>query len=180
MEGIPGSVGGGIRMNAGAMGSETFDRGVSVRFLDVMGTQHEKRRHEIAFRYRNVPEFMEHICVSATFRGTPAPLPEIDAKLALSMEKRKTTQPIAASAGCIFKNPDACPAGKLIDELHLKGTRIGGAVISEVHGNFIVNEGGATARDVLALIALVQRTAREQRGIDIEPEVQIIGEDDPF
>ena len=96
------------------------------------------------------------------------------------MEKRKTSQPIAASAGCIFKNPAACPAGKLVQELGLKGTRIGGAVISDVHGNFIVNDGGATAKDVLEVIALVQRTAREQRGIEVETEVQIIGEDAPF
>lgn len=180
MEGIPGSVGGGIRMNAGAIGAETFDQVVSVRFLDVAGNLQEKTRDQIVHRYRSVPEFMEHVCVSATFRGTPAPLAEIDAKLAQSMEKRKTSQPIAASAGCIFKNPSTCPAGKLIHELGLKGTRIGGAVVSEVHGNFIVNDGGATARDVIDLIALVQRTAREQRGIEVETEVQIIGEDQPF
>jgi len=180
MEGIPGSVGGGIRMNAGAMGAETFDQVVSVRYLDVAGHLHEKTRDQITAKYRNVPEFMEHICVSATFRGTPAPVTEIDAKLAESMEKRKSTQPIAASAGCIFKNPATCPAGKLIQELGLKGTRIGGAVISDVHGNFIVNNGGATAKDVLELIAMVQRTAREQRGIEVETEVQIIGEDTPF
>jgi len=180
MEGIPGSVGGGIRMNAGAMGSEAFDQVVSVRYLDVMGGLHGKSRDQIIYRYRSVPEFMEHVCVSATFRGVPAPLAEIDEKLALSMEKRKATQPIAASAGCIFKNPATCPAGKLIQELNLKGTRAGGAVISDVHGNFIINEGGATARDVLELIAIVQRTAREQRGIEIETEVQIIGEDVPF
>jgi UDP-N-acetylenolpyruvoylglucosamine reductase len=167
-------------MNAGAMGGETFDQVVSVRYLDVMGDLHEKTRSEITYRYRSAPEFMEHVCVSATFRGVPAPQAEIDEKLALSMEKRKTGQPIAASAGCIFKNPDPCPAGKLIHELNLKGTRAGGAVISEVHGNFIVNDGGATARDVLELIALVQRTAREQRGIEVETEVQIIGEDNPF
>ncbi len=180
MEGIPGSVGGGIRMNAGAMGAETFDQVVSVRYLDVAGQVHEKTRDQITAKYRNVPEFMEHICVSATFRGMPATVAEIDAKLAESMEKRKTSQPIAASAGCIFKNPATCPAGKLIQELGLKGTRVGGAVISEVHGNFIVNDGGAKARDVLELIELVQRTAREQRGIGIETEVQIIGEDTPF
>lgn len=180
MEGIPGSVGGGIRMNAGAMSVETFDQVVSVKFLDVAGNVQEKKREQISAKYRSVPEFMEHICVSATFRGVPAPVAEIDAKLALSMEKRKTSQPIAASAGCIFKNPATCPAGKLVQELGLKGTRIGGAVISDVHGNFIVNDGGATAKEVLEVIALVQRTAREQRGIEVETEVQIIGEDAPF
>ncbi len=180
MEGIPGSVGGGIRMNAGAMGVETFDQVVSVRYLDVAGNVHEKTREQITAKYRSVPEFMDHICVSATFRGTPAPVAEIDEKLALSLEKRKISQPIAASAGCIFKNPATCPAGKLVQELGLKGTRIGGAVISDVHGNFIVNDGGATAKDVLELISLVQRTAREQQGIEMETEVQIIGDDLPF
>jgi UDP-N-acetylmuramate--alanine ligase len=126
-----------------------------------------------------VPEFMENICVSAVFRGTPAPLEEIDAKLAASMEKRKTSQPIAASAGCIFKNPAECPAGKLVHELGLKGTRHGGALISEVHGNFIVNDSGATARDVIELIEQVKRTARTERGIEMEVEVQIVGEEPP-
>ena len=180
MEGIPGSVGGGIRMNAGAMGTETFDQVVSVRYLDVAGNLQEKTRDQIAAKYRSVPEFMEQVCVSATFRGKPAPVADIDARLAESMEKRKTSQPIAASAGCIFKNPATCPAGKLVQELGLKGTRVGGAVISEVHGNFIVNDGGATAKDVLELIALVQRTAREKRSLEVETEVQIIGEDAPF
>ncbi len=180
MEGIPGSVGGGIRMNAGAMGGETFDQVVSVSYLDVMGGLRTKTKDAIPHHYRSAPEFMEHVCVSATFRGVPAPVEEIDGKLAQSMEKRKSGQPIAASAGCIFKNPESCPAGKLVQELGLKGSRAGGAAISEVHGNFIVNEGGATARDVLELISLVQRTAREQRGIQVETEVQIIGEDHPF
>lgn len=180
MEGIPGSAGGGIRMNAGAMGTETFDQVVSVRYLDVMGNLQEKTKDQIAYRYRSVPEFMENVCVSATFRGIPTPLSEIDARLAQSMEKRKTSQPIAASAGCIFKNPPTCPAGKLIQELGLKGARVGAAAVSDIHGNFIVNEGGATARNVLDLIRQIQRSAREERGIEIETEVQIIGDDTPF
>lgn len=96
------------------------------------------------------------------------------------MQKRRTTQPKESSAGCIFKNPAACPAGKLIDELGLKNMRIGGARISEVHGNFIVNDRDATASDVLALIDYVKATARAQRGIEMETEVQILGEDRLF
>jgi UDP-N-acetylenolpyruvoylglucosamine reductase len=90
--------------------------------------------------------------------------------------KRWETQPAAASAGCIFKNPGNIPAGKLIDELGLKGTRIGGAVVSDEHGNFIVNNGTATARDVLDLIEVIKGRARADRGIELETEVEIVGE----
>jgi UDP-N-acetylenolpyruvoylglucosamine reductase len=90
--------------------------------------------------------------------------------------KRWETQPAAPSAGCIFKNPQTIPAGKLIDELGLKGTRVGGAVVSEEHGNFIVNNGQATARDVLALIDVIKQRVRSARGIELETEVEIIGE----
>src|SRR2546425_13239359 len=90
--------------------------------------------------------------------------------------KRWETQPAAASAGCIFKNPKAIPAGKLIEELGLKGTRVGGAVVSDVHGNFIINERHATARDVLSLIAIIKERARSARGVELETEVEILGE----
>ena len=90
--------------------------------------------------------------------------------------KRWQSQPAAPSAGCMFKNPASIPAGKLIDELGLKGTRAGGAVVSAEHGNFIVNEGTATARDVLELIEIVRQRVRAERGIDLEPEVEIVGE----
>jgi UDP-N-acetylenolpyruvoylglucosamine reductase len=88
--------------------------------------------------------------------------------------KRWASQPAAPSAGCIFKNPSTIPAGKLIDELGLKGTRVGGAFVSAEHGNFIVNDGSASARDVLELIAIIQRRARDARGIDLETEVEIL------
>jgi UDP-N-acetylenolpyruvoylglucosamine reductase len=91
-------------------------------------------------------------------------------------KKRWDTQPTAPSAGCIFKNPGTIPAGKLIDELGLKGTRVGGAMISDEHGNFIVNQGTATAKDVLELIELIKRRAKAERGIELETEVEIVGE----
>ena len=93
------------------------------------------------------------------------------------MQKRRSSHPRESSAGCIFKNPGPTPAGKLVDELGLKGTRIGGAKVSEVHGNFIVNDGGAKAADVLALIEKVKETARKERGIELHCEVQIVGEE---
>jgi UDP-N-acetylenolpyruvoylglucosamine reductase len=104
-------------------------------------------------------------------------LEEINRKLDASQEKRRSSQPIAKSAGCIFKNPDSCPAGKLVDELGLKNSHVGAARVSEVHGNFIVNDGGASASEILELIEQIKATAREKRGIDLETEVQIVGED---
>jgi UDP-N-acetylenolpyruvoylglucosamine reductase len=92
-------------------------------------------------------------------------------------QKRWTSQPAAPSAGCMFKNPPSIPAGKLIDELGLKGARVGGAVVSQEHGNFIVNDGNATARDVLELIEILKAKAKAGRGIELQTEVEIIGEE---
>ena len=176
MEGIPGAVGGGLRMNAGAMGAQTFENVVRVRYLDANGEAHTKTRDELEVHYRNFPLLEKKFAVSAVFRGSPAPLEEIARKLEASQQKRRTSQPVAKSAGCIFKNPESCPAGKLIDELGLKNSRVGKARVSEVHGNFIVNDGDATASDVLELIDRIKATARAKRGIELETEVQIVGE----
>lgn len=176
MEGIPGEVGGGLRMNAGAMGSQTFDRVLRVSYLDAEGALHEKATNELEVHYRHVPSFEKNYAVSAVFRGEPAPAEEIARRLDESQQKRRTTQPAAKSAGCIFKNPESCPAGKLVDELGLKNLSVGKARVSKVHGNFIVNDGGATAAEVLELIGKIQQTAREKRGIELQTEVQIVGE----
>ena len=177
MEGIPGSVGGGLRMNAGAMGVQTFDQVVRVRYLDREGVAHERTPAELEVHYRHVPSLEENFAVSAVFRGERSSTQEIVRRLDESQEKRRTTQPAAKSAGCIFKNPNGCPAGKLVDELGLKGWQVGGARVSEVHGNFIVNEGAATANEVLELIGQIQARARRERGIELETEVQIVGEE---
>ena len=176
MEGIPGEVGGGLRMNAGAMGSQTFDDVVRVRYLDSEGNPHTKTPGELEIGYRSVPSLKTNYAVSAVFRGRPTSTDEILRKLQESQEKRRTTQPIAKSAGCIFKNPGPCPAGMLVDQLGLKNCSVGDARVSDVHGNFIVNDGGATAVDMLALIDKIKSVAREQRGIELETEVQIVGE----
>ena len=176
MEGIPGSVGGGLRMNAGAMGAQTFENVVSVRYLTANGDALTKNRDELEVHYRHFPLLEKNFAVSAVFRGTPSSQEEITRKLEASQEKRRTSQPIAKSAGCIFKNPDSCPAGKLVDELGLKNSRIGKARVSEVHGNFLVNDGGATAAEMLELIDKIKETARAKRGIELETEVQIVGE----
>jgi UDP-N-acetylmuramate--L-alanine ligase/UDP-N-acetylenolpyruvoylglucosamine reductase len=176
MEGIPGEVGGGLRMNAGALGSQTFDQVVRVRYLDPEGVAHQVGPDDMDVHYRHVRTLEQNFAVSAVFRGKKSSPEEIARRLEESQEKRRTTQPIAKSAGCIFKNPGACPAGKLVDELGLKGMRVGGAVVSKVHGNFVVNEGNATAAEVLELIGKIQAVARAKRGIELETEVQIVGE----
>jgi len=176
MEGIPGMVGGGLRMNAGAMGMQTFENVIRIRYLDSEGNPHTKDRDQLEVHYRDFPLLRTNYAVSATFRGRPAQTEEIDRNLHASQEKRRTSQPAAKSAGCIFKNPESCTAGRLVDELGLKNSRIGNARVSEVHGNFIVNDGGATATEMLELIEQIKNTARTKRGIELETEVQIVGE----
>ena len=180
MEGVPGNVGGGLRMNAGAMGAETFDHVVSVRFVDRSGEFHTKTPAELDVHYRHAGALVENFAVSATLKGAPSTPEEIERLLELSQTKRRTTQPRESSAGCVFKNPGSVPAGKLVDELGLKGLRVGHARVSELHGNFIVNEGGAKATDVLSLIEQIREKALQERGIRLETEVQILGEPGGF
>jgi len=149
---------------------------VCVRYLDANGEAHTKTCDDLKVHYRNFPLLENNFAVSAVFRGQPAPTEEIVRKLEASQEKRRTSQPAAKSAGCIFKNPNSCPAGKLVDELGLKNSRVGKARVSEVHGNFIVNDGGATAADMLELIERIKSVARAKRGIELETEVQVVGE----
>jgi UDP-N-acetylenolpyruvoylglucosamine reductase len=175
LEGIPGSVGGALRMNAGAMGKQTFDVVEWVRYVSFAGEIYDADAKSLPVSYRSCPLFANHVVLSVILRGEKTPRAEIDARLRQFEQKRWTSQPARPSAGCIFKNPREIAAGRLIDELGLKGTSVGGARVSEMHGNFIVNEGGATAADVLGLIELIRGRARQERGIELEPEVMILG-----
>jgi UDP-N-acetylenolpyruvoylglucosamine reductase len=177
MEGIPGNVGGALRMNAGAMGSAMFEVLASARFMDAQGQVHERSVDAIPVEYRNCPLFKTHIVLSAVFNGDKGSKDAIDQKMNECSQKRWKSQPAAPSAGCIFKNPVTVPTGRLVEELGLKGTRRGGAVISEVHGNFIVNDKNASARDIIDLIELVKERARAARGVELHTEVQIVGEE---
>ena len=116
--------------------------------------------------------------VSAIFQGTPEEDSVIAERMEASREKRRTSQPVAASAGCIFKNPESTAAGQLVDELGFKDRAVGAARVSEVHGNFIVNEGGASAAEVLELIGRIQAAAKSQRDIDLDTEVQVMGQEE--
>ena len=177
LEGIPGSVGGALRMNAGAMGSQMFAIVERIRFMDSRGNICEATTSEIQHEYRNCPLFKTHIALGATLKGAPGEREAIEKLMNECSRKRWSSQPAAPSAGCMFKNPETVPAGKLIQELGLKGTRVGGAVVSDVHGNFIVIEGNATATDVLKLIDLIQAKALHERGIELRTEVEIVGVD---
>ena len=176
LEGIPGSVGGALRMNAGAMGAWMFEVVEQIRFMDFSGVAHERKASEVNVEYRGCPLFKTHIALGAVLRGTPSSKEVIQERANQYNAKRWETQPAQPSAGCIFKNPKTVPAGRLIDELGLKGTKRGGAMVSTVHGNFIVNEGNATAKDVLELIDFIKQTAKDKRGIELETEVEILGE----
>jgi UDP-N-acetylmuramate--alanine ligase len=177
LEGIPGTVGGALRMNAGAMAGATFDVIESIRVMDQLGQARELAVAEVPVTYRCCALLQTHIALGAVFRAHPAPSEEIEQRMKSFSQKRWDSQPAAPSAGCCFKNPATIPAGKLIEELGLKGTRIGGAMVSLEHGNFIVNDGTATARDVLDLIELMQQCAKTERGIELHTEVEIVGED---
>jgi UDP-N-acetylenolpyruvoylglucosamine reductase len=176
LEGIPGSVGGALRMNAGAMGGAMFDVVQSVRLMDSAGRVQECLPAQMGIQYRNCTLVRTHIALSAILRGQPGAHEEIERRMSEFSQKRWKSQPAAPSAGCMFKNPLTVPVGRLIEELGLKGTRVGGAMISTQHGNFLVTDGTATARDVLELIELVRERARSKRGIELETEVEVVGE----
>jgi len=175
MEGIPGNLGGGLRMNAGAMGIQTFDQVQQVRFIDQDGNLFTRTPAEMEVAYRHVATLENNYAVSAVLKGKLASQEEIERELDESQTKRKETQPIAACSGCIFKNPPEIPAGKLVEELGFKNFVVGKARVSEVHGNFIVNDGGATTAEILTLIDEIRAAADRDRGILLETEVQIVG-----
>lgn len=176
LEGIPGSLGGALRMNAGAMGNAIFDRVQKVRFVDMNGHPHEVDAAALHAAYRSCPGLRDRVAVSASLQGTAGERSVIDSRMRQFSEKRWSSQPAAPSAGCVFKNPATVAAGRLVDELGLKGLRVGGAVVSKEHGNFIVNDGTATAEDILRLIEELRERVWSARQIRLETEVQIVGE----
>jgi UDP-N-acetylenolpyruvoylglucosamine reductase len=176
-EGIPGTVGGALRMNAGAMGSSMFDRVQKVQFMTRTGEIGECEAAALDARYRSVEFFTDNIALSVCLVGYPAPGDEIANRMAEFSRKRWSSQPAAASAGCMFKNPPQIPAGRLIEELGLKGTSVGGAAVSMEHGNFLVNKGTAKASDIIALIEKIRALALQERGVQLDVEVKIIGTD---
>ncbi len=177
LAGIPGTVGGGIRMNAGSWGMEIGDHLSSLLVMDHAGETRQVTREQVAFGYRGISLPFDGIILQGEFSLRKGKKDEIQMQTAEYLRKKKETQPLAQpSAGSIFKNPPDMPAGRLIEELGLKGTRRGDAMISPLHANFIVNMGAAQAQDVLALIELVRKRVYQEKRIGLELEVLIIGE----
>ena len=175
--GIPGSVGGAIRMNAGAYGSEIKDVIAMVRLLEPSGGFRTATRDTLCFSYRNLDLPPETIIIGAVFRLREGDAKEIAGRTREIIEKRREKHPLEfRNAGSVFKNPQGVPAGRLIEETGLKGMRIGDAQVSEKHGNFIVNRGHATAEEILRLIALIRQRVFAATGHTLETEVKIIGE----
>ena len=174
--GIPGTVGGGIYMNAGAYGGELKDVLVSVRVLTADGTICEIAKEDVGLSYRH-SRFMEEdsVILGAAFSLEKGDKTAIKDKMNDLMGRRRTTQPLdRPSAGSTFKRPKEGYAAALIDQCGLKGFSVGGAMVSEKHAGFVVNTGRATAKDVKQLMAEVQRIVKEQTGIQLEPEVRIL------
>ena len=175
--GIPGSVGGAVRMNAGAYGSEIKDVVAAVHLLEASKRMYNKTRDFLSFSYRSLDLPAETIIIGATFRLKREEKEKIAGRIREILWLRKKKHPLEfRSAGSIFKNPRTIPAGRLIEATGLKGLRIGDAEVSEKHGNFIINRGQASAAEVIGLIDLVKKRVFEATGHRLETEVRIIGE----
>lgn len=175
--GIPGSVGGAIIMNAGAADSEIKDVVESVKLMSDSGEVSEIKRESLVFNYRNLSLPGGSIVLGATFRLKAGKRDLIKERVHSILNARKSKQPLDfPNAGCIFKNPPSNHAGRIIDQAGLKGLQFGGAKVSELHANFIVNSGAATAKDILSLINDLQEKVYERKGVSLEPEIKIVGE----
>lgn len=176
--GIPGSVGGAVWMNAGAYGKEIKDVIKAVFLLDDEGGKKIMNREEISFGYRKTEFPPDTIILGAQFKMKKGERAKIKKKISEILQWRQEKHPLEfPNAGSIFKNLPGQAAGKLIEEMGMKGMKIGDAQISPKHANFIVNRGKAKASDVLELIALIQAKAEKEKGVSLEPEVVIVGED---
>lgn len=175
--GIPGTVGGAIRMNAGTAKGEIADVIDRINILEPSGSINEYSKNDMVFSYRNlnIKNIAQPVILEGAFTLKKGDPDAIKKEAETFLAHRKTNQPSGASAGSFFKNPPSShPAGKLIDMAGLKGTQMGGAKISEKHANFIMNTGSASADDVLKLMAIVQEKVFQEFNVRLEPEVKIV------
>ena len=180
LSGIPGTVGGALRMNAGAYGRETSDIAVSAVAIDPEGGLHELTAAEMGFTYRHSSVDPAWIFVEGRFRGTPGDTDEIAKRMAEITESRRATQPVQArTGGSTFKNPAQDPEGRkawqLIDAAGCRGLAIGRASVSTQHCNFLLNDGGATAADIEALGEEIRARVKDRFGVSLEWEIARIG-----
>jgi UDP-N-acetylmuramate dehydrogenase len=165
-------------MNAGAWGTEMSDVTESITLLTPRGAVEEKKSPGLPFGYRRLQLDAGTVIIKGLLRVSRERKRTLAAAVEKINRRRRETQPLdLPSAGSVFKNPPGAVAGRLIEQAGLKGRRAGGARISERHANFIVNTGGATARDILALMEIARRRVYEETGIQLEPELQVVGED---
>lgn len=177
LAGIPGTVGGALAMNAGAFGGETWDIVSSVQTVNRQGVLNERQPEDFDVAYRQVKGSNDEWFVAATFSLGTGDVDVGRGEIRDLLAKRGTSQPIqSANAGSVFRNPQGDFAARLIEESGLKGHRLGGAVVSDRHANFIINEGEASADDIENLIALIISTVSERHGVELEPEIRIVGE----
>jgi UDP-N-acetylmuramate dehydrogenase len=179
--GLPGNVGGATVNNAGAHGAEMKDTLKSLRVIDASGAVQERDRAWLAPEYRRTTmkaqgNPRDAIVVDVTLELGRADAAELAREADEHAANRHRTQPTGKCAGSIFKNPPGTFSGRVIEELGLKGTRVGGAEVSPKHANFIVNEDGASAADIVELVAVVQQRVREATGIDLQTEIERVGE----
>ena len=176
--GIPGSLGGALFMNAGAYGGEMVQVVKTVRVISPDGKEDKiftNEEMELSYRH-SILEENGYIAVEATLELTKGDKAAILAEMKELATKRNTKQPVTyPSAGSTFKRPEGHFAGKLVEDAGLKGVSVGGAEVSTLHSGFIINKGGATATDILELIALVQNRVYDEFGVELKPEVRIIG-----
>jgi UDP-N-acetylmuramate dehydrogenase len=178
LAGVPGTVGGAIKGNAGAFGGSIADHLGEVRLLTCGGDQQALSADRLEFSYRRSSFPEGCVILEGAFDLEPGDPLQIRRRVSENLLLRNRRQPVEwRSAGSVFKNPPGEYAGRLVEKAGLKGVRIGGACISPKHGNFIINLGGATAADVLALIELMGRRVREETGVELELEVRVVGED---
>jgi len=176
LEGIPGNVGGALRMNAGAMGGWMFDVVEEVQLMTLAGEVVTMPKSEMHVAYRHCDELLHAVALGALLRpAASADTETVSRQIDVYRRKRQESQPREPSAGCIFKNPPDGSAGQLIDEAGLKGTRVGDAEVSTVHANFIINRGRASGADVLELIRRVRAGVFAAKGVKLEPEAQLFG-----
>jgi UDP-N-acetylmuramate dehydrogenase len=173
--GVPGTLGGALRMNAGAYGTEMADVVRAVTLFDGETRQVETvKADHVGFKYRHTNLSSHDLVLSVTLELLDRPQSEVLERVKEFNRNRRASQPLQEeSAGCMFKNPPGQSAGKMIASLGLKGTRLGGAVVSERHANFIVNRDHATAADVLKLLDLVRERVLKACGVELEEEVVV-------
>jgi UDP-N-acetylmuramate dehydrogenase len=175
--GIPGTVGGAVAVNAGAHGSDMANAVTRVTLLRPNGQLEMITREKAGFVYRGSNIKGQGIVLEAELRLLPGARDDIEAKMAEYFEIRKRTQPVGQrTAGSVFKNPPGEYAARLIQRCGLKGARVGGAMVSHKHANFIVNTGYATARDIVMLIRKIQEEVKEKTGVELETEIDLVGD----